>query len=507
MLIVETIAKVRRLFFLEGKMIKEITRNLGLSRNTVRKIIRSGATEHSYSRENQVFPKLGPYLERLDILLDENQKRPKKRRLRAKGLCDILVAEGYEGGYDSVRRYAKKWKAEHRPEAGQVFIPLQFAPGEAYQFDWSHEQVILGGIAQTVKVAHLRLCHSRKFRVVAYHRESMEMVFDAHALAFEFFGGTCRRGIYDNMSTAVDRILEGKAREYNKRFMQMCSHYLIEPVACTPASGWEKGQIEKQVQDIRAWLFVPRPRFADLAELNSWLSDRCQALSETRQHPTEKGRTIEEVFQDEKAFLVETGSRFAGYIESEQPISGSSLVRFDRNHYSVDCCFTGQTATVRITADRVQVLSNGKLIADHQRRFERDKAYYEPWHYVEALRRKPGALRNGVPFQNWALPPCLQLVQKHLLPHLGGDRDFVDLLCAANQHGLEMVEAACCQAISQGTIQSEVIINLIARAANPPPIEPVTLAENLLRLREEPIADCGRYDSLRQGGGLCSGMN
>lgn len=506
MLIVETIAKVRRYFFREGKPIKEITRELGLSRNTVRKIIRSGATEHSYSRESQVFPKLGSYRERLDKLLEENQKRPKKRRLKANGLCEILSREGYEGGYDSVRRYVKKWLAEHKPEAGQVFIPLQFAPGDAYQFDWSHEQVILGGKAQTVKVAHIRLCHSRKFYVVAYFRESMEMVFDAHARAFEFFGGVCRRGIYDNMPTAVDRILQGKAREYNKRFMQMCSHYLTEPVACTPASGWEKGQIEKQVQDVRAWLFVPRPHFSDLEEMNSWLADRCQALSETRPHPTEKDRMIEEVFLEEKAFLVEVGSRFAGYIESEQSVSSTSLVRCDRNHYSVDCCSAGKTATVRVTADRVQVISNGKMIADHHRRFERDKTYYEPWHYLEALRRKPGALRNGAPFQDWDFPPCLQMVQKHLLQRLGGDRDFVDILCAANQHGLEMVEAACCQALSQETIQSEIILNLIARAANPPPVEPVKPAGNF-RLREEPIADCGRYDSLRQGGGLCSGMN
>lgn len=498
MLTVETIAKVRRYFFREGRKIKEITRDLDLSRNTVRDIIRSGATERTYSREKQVFPKLGPYLERLEKLQEENQTRPKKRRLKATGLYAVLVGEGYAGGYDSVRRYVKKWLAAHKPEAGgQVFIPLQFAPGEAYQFDWSQEQVILGGKDQTVKVAHIRLCHSRKFLVVAYPRESMEMVFDAHARSFEFLGGTCRRGIYDNMPTAVDQVLQGKARKYNKRFMQMCSHYLTEPVACTPAAGWEKGQVEKQVQDVRNWLFVPRPRFSDLEELNAWLADRCQSLSETRRHPTEKDRSIEEVFLEEKAFLVEVGSRFAGHIESEQAVSSTSLIRCDRNHYSVDGLFAGKTVTVRLTADRVQVISNGKIIADHQRRFERGKTYYEPWHYLEALRRKPGALRNGAPFLNWELPPYLQMVQKQLLQHLGGDRDFVDILCAANQYGVEMVEAACSQAISQGTTQSEVILNLIARAANPPPVESVTPAESL-RLREEPIADCGRYDLLRQ---------
>ena len=325
MLIVETIGKIRRQYFVEGKKIKQISRELRLSRNTVRDAIRSGATDHQYTRGQPAFPKLGQYLERLDSLLKENQKRPRKRRLKARGLYELLTGEGYAGGYDSVRRYAKKWLAEHQESGSGAYIPLAFPPGDAYQFDWSHEQVILSGIVQTVKVAHIRLCHSRKFYVVAYPRESLEMVLDAHAKAFAYFGGTCRRGIYDNMPTAVDQVLPGKEREFNRRFQQMCSHYLVEPVACTPAAGWEKGQVEKQVQDVRNWLFIPRPRFADLEELNAWLADRCQGLSETRPHPAIEGKTIEEVFQEEKEALIGVGACFAGYVENECRVSSTSL--------------------------------------------------------------------------------------------------------------------------------------------------------------------------------------
>ena len=139
-----------------------------------------------------------------------------------------------------------------------AFIPQYFAPGEAYQFDFSHEHVELGGIDQVVKLAHLRLCHSRAFFLVAYPRESQEMVFDAHARAFEFFGGVPRRGIYDNLKPAVDAIFTGKERRYNRRFLVMCNHYLIDPTACTPASGWEKGQVENQVGNVREWLFTPK---------------------------------------------------------------------------------------------------------------------------------------------------------------------------------------------------------------------------------------------------------
>jgi hypothetical protein len=135
---------------------------------------------------------------------------------------------------------------------------LSFAPGEAYQFDWSHEVVVLSGVTVTVKVAHVRLCHSRMLFVRAYPRETREMVFDAHDRAFALFKGTCGRGIYDNMKTAVETVFVGKDRLYNRRFLQMCSHYLVDPVACTPASGWENGQVENQVGLVRERFFTPR---------------------------------------------------------------------------------------------------------------------------------------------------------------------------------------------------------------------------------------------------------
>jgi transposase len=124
----------------------------------------------------------------------------------------------------------------------EAYVPLSFAPGEAYQFDWSYEVVLINGTTVTVKVAHVRLCHSRMLFVRAYPRETQEMVFDAHNRAFAFFKGTCTRGIYDNMKTAVETVFIGKDRQFNRRFVRMCGHYLVEPTACTPASGWEKGQ-------------------------------------------------------------------------------------------------------------------------------------------------------------------------------------------------------------------------------------------------------------------------
>jgi len=308
MLVVETISKIRRWYFQEGRPIKRICRDLGVSRKTVRKVIRSGATEFSYERSVQPQPKLGPWREELDRMLAENVRRPKRERLTRIRIFEDLRAQGYEGGYDAVRRYAASWSKATSEASADAYVPLSFDPGEAFQFDWSHEIAIIDGVTTTIKVAHVRLCHSRMVFVRAYPRETQEMVFDAHDKAFAFFGGACARGIYDNMKTAVDAIFVGKDRAYNRRFQQMSGHYLFEPVACTPASGWEKGQVENQVGVIRRRFFVlearlrrdvPRPKFKNYAELNAWLQDRCVAWAKANPHPEFRDKTIWEVFEGE----------------------------------------------------------------------------------------------------------------------------------------------------------------------------------------------------------------
>jgi len=232
MLIVETIAKIRLAYFSRKMTIKAICRDL-----VDRKVIRSQATEFHYERDVQPQPKIGPWRDQLDSLLLENDGKPARERLTLIRLFEELRGLGYEGGYDAVRRYARTWSKERASETASAYVPLSFAPGEAYQFDWSHDIIVMDGVTTTVKVAHVRLCHSRMMLVRAYPRETQEMVFDAHERAFAFFRGACSRGIYDNMKTAVETIFVGKDRQYNRRFLQMCSHHLVEPVACTPASG------------------------------------------------------------------------------------------------------------------------------------------------------------------------------------------------------------------------------------------------------------------------------
>src|SRR4029450_2984627 len=313
MLTVETIGRIRREHLLKGKTIKEIARDLRVSRNTVRKVLRSGATTFDYERTVQPRPKLGRWAVEREELLAGHRAKPPREQLTLIRIFEELRGRGYEGGYDAVRRYARRWAKERGQSTAAAYVPLSFAPGEAYQFDWSHEVVMLSGTTVIEKAAHVRLCHSRMLFVRAYPRETQEMVFDAHDRAFALFKGTCTRGIYDNMKTAVETIFVGKGRLYNRRFLQMCSHYLVDPVACTPASGWEKGQVENQVGLVRERFFTPRLRFKKLDELNAWLLDKCIAYAQAHRHPEFADRTVWEVFEAERPNLVPYAGRFDGF--------------------------------------------------------------------------------------------------------------------------------------------------------------------------------------------------
>src|SRR5690554_1398350 len=494
MLVVETIAKIRRAYFQDKKSIKHICRELRVSRNTVRKVIRSGATEMTYERTVQPQPKIGPWKGKLDEMLAANARKPKRERLTRIRIFEELRALGYDGGYDAVRRYAASWSQAEQEASAAAYVPLSFAPGEAYQFDWSHEVVLLRGVPVTVKVAHVRLCHSRMLFVRAYPRETQEMVFDAHERAFAFFKGACQRGIYDNMKTAVDAVFVGRDRAYNRRFLQLCSHYLVEPVACTPAAGWEKGQVENQVGLVRERFFMPRLRVQSYAELNAWLLDQCIAYAKAHRHPEQSEQTIWEAFEAERPHLVPYAGPFDGFHAVPASVSKTCLVRFDNNRYSVAARAVGRPAEVHAYAERIVIRQDGRRVGEHPRAFGRGETICDPWHYVPVLARKPGALRNGAPFKDWVLPAALERVRRQLASAADGNRQMVDILSAVLTDGLPAVEAACAEAVREGVYSADIVLNILARQREPKAPVTILTTPQALKLHIEPVADCSRYD-------------
>jgi transposase len=336
--------------------IREIARRTGLSRNTVRKYLASGVVEPKYPKRKAP-SKLDDYSITLSSWLHRESNRSRKQRRSVEQLFYNLVQLGYAGSYDRVAAFARDWRAQQQ-EASLVagrgtYVPLVFAPGEAFQFDWSEDWVRLGGKSTKLQIAHFKLSHSRAFMLRAYPLQTHEMLFDAHNHAFVALGGIPERGIYDNMKTAVDRVGRGKARTVNAKFQAMVSHFMFEAEFCNPAAGWEKGQIEKNVRDARYRLWHEAPDFKDLDELNIWLEHRCKTLWQEIRHPEYKDQTIVEVWSEERTSLMSVPAPFDGFVELSKRVSSTCLVTFENNRYSVPPSFANRPMSLHEYADKI----------------------------------------------------------------------------------------------------------------------------------------------------------
>jgi transposase len=279
MITMNQLGRVRRLYYRDGLSLSEIERRTGLTRKTVRTWLRAAeGTAPKYRRRPAEGIKIAPFAAQLTKALEIDARRPKRDRRTALKLFGELQAAGFDGSYSRVSEFVRRWKENGGQALVKAYVPLKFDLGEAFQFDWSEERLVIGGVWRKVIAAHLKLCASRAFVVLAYPTQSHEMLFDAHTQSFTALGGIPRRGIYDNMKTAVDKVKKGKARIVNTRFAAMASHYLFDPDFCNVASGWEKGVVEKNVQDSRRriWQDAAKERFGSFAELNVWLLARCR---------------------------------------------------------------------------------------------------------------------------------------------------------------------------------------------------------------------------------------
>jgi transposase len=500
---VALLSVIRRWHLREGLSVREIARRTHLSRNTIQKWLESGETVPRYPKRKSP-SKLDPYAEELTDWLRGNQRLSRKQRRTAKQLHAALVAKGYNGSYGRVAAFARRWRRAEQERLNTTgrgaFVPLVFAPGEAFQFDWSEDFAVIGGERTKLQIAHFKLSYSRAFLLRAYPLQTHEMLFDAHVHAFPVLGGVPRRGIYDNMRTAVDRIGRGKARDVNLRFAAMVSHYLYEAEFCNPASGWEKGQIEKNVQDSRHRIWTALPAFPDLVALNDWLEARCLALWRELPHPSQRGRTIAKVWQEEQPLLMQDPAPFDGFIEQPKRVTPTCLVHVDRNRYSVPASFANQPVSVRLYAERVVIAAEGQVIAEHGRRINRShdggQTIYDWRHYLSVVQRKPGALRNGAPFA--ALPDGFRRLQAILLKRPGGDREMVEILALVLTYDEQAVLAAVELALEAGAPSKPHVLNLLARLTGETPPAPIA-APPALALKIAPEANVARYDALRGG--------
>jgi transposase len=495
---------IRRWHFREGIAIREIERRTGLSRNTIRKYLREHTVEPKFKVPDRP-SKLDPFAEKLTGWLRIDATKSRKQKRTAKQMHADLVSLGFDGGYGRVAAFVRSWKTDRQRDAQTsgrgTFVPLVFAPGEAFQFDWSEDWAIIAGKQTKLQVAHTKLSHSRAFTVRAYMLQTHEMLFDALTQAFRVLGGVPQRGIFDNMKTAVDRIGSGKVRQVNARFAAMASHYLFEPEFCNPASGWEKGQVEKNVQDARRRLWQPMPSFPDLETLNAWLEVQCIMQWSHIQHGSLFG-TVADAHAEEVASLMPLGRPLDGFVEHTKRVSPTCLVTFERNRYSVPASFANRPVSLRIYPDRIVIAAEGRILCEHERIIARShhlpgRIVYDWRHYLAVIQRKPGALRNGAPFIE--MPDAFRQLQGHLLKRVGGDREMVEILSLVLQHDEQAVLCAVELALEGGVPSKTHVLNILHRLTDgkAPPVAPID-APQALRLTQEPRADVGRYDNLRE---------
>ena len=494
---------IRRWHFREGMPIREIERRTGLSRNTIRKYLRADTVEPKFKVPDRP-SKLDPFAEKLSGWLRIETGKSRKQRRTAKQMHGDLVALGYDGSYGRVAAFVRAWKADRQRDtqtSGRgTFVPLVFQPGEAFQFDWSEDWALLGGKQIKLQVAHTKLSHSRAFTVRAYPLQTHEMLFDALTHAFRVLGGVPQRGIFDNMKTAVDRIGSGKARQVNARFAAMASHYLFEPEFCNPASGWEKGQVEKNVQDTRRRLWQPMPSFPDNDALNAWLEEQCIVQWGQIQHGVLPG-TIADVHTAEISRLMRLGRPFDGFVEHTKRVSPTCLVAFERNRYSVPASFANRPVSLRVYPERLVIAAEGRVLCEHGRIIERShhlpgRTIYDWRHYLAVVQRKPGALRNGAPFTE--MPDAFRQLQGQFLRRPGGDREMVEILSLVLHHDEQAVLCAVELALEAGVPTKTHVLNILHRLLDGKPTSIAAIdAPQALSLRREPKANVARYDALR----------
>ncbi len=492
-----TLSKLRRLVLRDGVSIREASNRLGISRNTAKKWLdQPEMVEPRYPKRASGPGILGPFEEVLAQWLKSDSHRNKRERRGTKALFEGLRALGYPGSRGPVYTFALRWRKEQDLVAkGQGYVPMHFDMGEAFQFDWSTEYAVIGGLRRRLEVAHTKLAASRAFVLSAYYNQAHEMLFEAHARAFAVFCGVTKRGIYDNMKTAVDKVGEGKKRIVNARFETMTGHYLFDPEFCNRASGWEKGIVEKNVQDRRRgiWREASERRWNSLEELNAWLHKACVDAWEHLQHPEWTQMSIADVYQDERLRLMPNPRPFDGYIEHPARVSSTSLISFQRNRYSVPCEWVNAMVSVRVYHDHLMVVSPEGEFIRLKRCFERDQTIYDWTHYIALIERKPGALRNGAPFRT--MPEPLRQLQDQLLRHPGGDRVMAQVLNAVTLHGLEAVLVAAELALQSGRVSAEHVLNVLSRLKEQTRSnEPVHTHLNLSRPSQ---ANVDRYDRLR----------
>lgn len=520
MMTVEQHDKIRQLFHNEHLSARQVATRLGISRNTVAKALKTELAPTYLLQNPRPSPKLGDFKSRIDQLLLENRRLPRKQRFTSHRIFETIQQEGYTGSYSSVNLYTVEWRKNNHPP--KLFIPLAFQPGQDAQVDWGEAEAIIAGVRQTVQVFVMWLAFSRRIFVMAFPSQKQEAFFLGHVEAFLFFGGVPHRISYDNLSAAVKILTEGRIREENRSFVAFRAYHLFESHFCTPGQGHEKGGVEGSVGFSRRNFMVPIPQATSFAQLNAYLLERC--LANDARTVSGQSQPIGVMWEQERPLLSPLPARpFECCVSREATLNGYSQVTFETNRYSVPVDQARRELVIKAYPFRVdifqpysQVQQQPKLIASHPRCYGQDQDIFDPLHYLGLLEQRPGAFEYARPLAQWKKqwPPVYHQVLSLLTtdpkwPGSRGIKEFVRILKLHSTYSAQQIEQALGQALRYNCVHFDGVQQCLHHQAQPQKLHQLSFLDlseypQLAAINNQPV-DLSRYNALLSSAGADAG--
>lgn len=492
MLKMEQYEQIRTAHRVYGEGIKAIARRTGHSRNTVRKALRS--TFPTYQRHGPVsYPVLGPYMQDIDAWLVGDTDQPKKQRHTAERIYQRLVAEhGYTGCVTTVSRYVREAKARLGLLPCKVFIPLDPELGGEAEVDWGQAHAEIAGVIERVHYFCMRSKGSAKPFVRVYRNERQQAFFDGLIQAFAYFGGVFPVLIFDNLTTAVRRVLQGKDRQEQESFQRFRMYYNFEARFCNPNAGHEKGGVEGLVGFVRRNFLVPVPKVEALDEINDRVLAQCVAYGGRTIGGRE--RSVEVLFEEEKACLLALPAMPYENVPPplEKRADKYSTIIVEKNRYSVPTHLASYPFQVIRNIDTLEFFAQGKCVAVHQRQYGNNKWQLNPDHYLALIRLRPLSFDSARPIRQWKerWPRAMHQLLERFRRANGesrGIKEFIDVLMLFREFPRDHVEAAIAQAYTAGISGSAGVRHLLHHRT---PVAAVVPLEQYDRL---PPADVSVY--------------
>ncbi len=500
---VEDYEEIRRAYFIDGWSIRKISRELHRCRRTIRKAIIEAEPPPYKLEKARAKPVLGPYQSKIEQLVEKNQDMPRKQRYTARKIFKEIQKEGYSGSEGTVRRYVAQVKKDR--QKAQAYLPLEFDPGDDAQVDWGEAQAEIAGERVTVQLFIMRLNYSRSRFAMVFPFQKQEAFLEGHIQAFHFFGGVPRHITYDNLKTAVFRLLEGRNRQEQAAFIAFRSYYLFKSRYCTPGQGHEKGGVENDVGYVRRNFLVPIPEADTYEALNEHLHQAC--LQDTVRRMRGQTQSIAELWESEKPQLLPLpGSDYRACRSQPVKVNPYSQVVFETNRYSVPVAYAQKQLVLRAYPFRIEVLSQDQIIAAHPRCFGREKDIFEPMHYLDILIQRPGAFEHAIPMRQWrkewpAVYETLLSELRMCWPEGRGVREFLAILKLHQDYPAQRIKQAIQEALDLGAAHFDGV-QLCLRQQESPSSSPISLNlsahPQLLGIGEQPI-NLAQYDQFLAG--------